>query len=517
VWGLVKYHHDFATTGKIDMDKEFFRLLPSIVNAKNSTTLSLILENWIDTLNSRRTYNSAVGRMPHSKIAFLPDYGFLFIKGVINKSLQLKLQLVIDEPRSLKQHYIEMTPVAGNPIFMNEKEYKETSYPDISHRLLCLFRYWSTVQYFYPYRHMIGRNWTDVLTEFIPRFIAVKNEKEYLKTCLALISNIHDSHADISAPGITAIRGRFILPFKAKLIENKLMITSLYTDALSPTGDITPGDIIVAIDGESVDNLLSKYLPITPGSNKSVRIKDLIECYLLRSNKDRILIEIEKDGAGNKHWVNNLERNKVNHINIYPKRDTTSFKLLGQVGYINAIQYQERDFPVLRNLLEKTKGLVIDMRGYPKSNLMNTLIPFIKENKAPFYKTWKGSAEVPGLFTFVDLKEEPGQNLYRKKVIVIVNEETQSYPEFITMALQSSSNVKVLGSTTAGADGNMSFLKLPGGSVTSFSGAGIMYPDGTQSQRLGVKIDYVIKPTIKGIKLGQDEMLDSAINHILDR
>jgi C-terminal processing protease CtpA/Prc len=43
---------------------------------------------------------------------------------------------------------------------------------------------------------------------------------------------------------------------------------------------------------------------------------------------------------------------------------------------------------------------------------------------------------------------------------------------------------------------------------------GVYYPDGTETQRKGVKIDVVIHPSIKGIKEGRDERLEKAIEMI---
>ncbi len=42
------------------------------------------------------------------------------------------------------------------------------------------------------------------------------------------------------------------------------------------------------------------------------------------------------------------------------------------------------------------------------------------------------------------------------------------------------------------------------------SGIGIFYPDGKPTQRVGVKIDHVLKPTIKGTIEGRDELLEKA-------
>jgi C-terminal processing protease CtpA/Prc len=101
-------------------------------------------------------------------------------------------------------------------------------------------------------------------------------------------------------------------------------------------------------------------------------------------------------------------------------------------------------------------------------------------------------------------------NHYKGKVVVIVDAQTQSQAEYTTMAFQSSANVTVIGSTTAGADGNVSPIILPGGISTMISGLDVLYPDGTETQRKGVKIDIPLKPSIAGIKAGRDELLEKA-------
>lgn len=72
----------------------------------------------------------------------------------------------------------------------------------------------------------------------------------------------------------------------------------------------------------------------------------------------------------------------------------------------------------------------------------------------------------------------------------------------------------IVGSTTAGADGNVSSIVLPGGLQTMISGVGVYYPDGTETQRIGIVPDIIVKPTIEGIKIGKDEVLEKAIELI---
>jgi C-terminal processing protease CtpA/Prc len=91
---------------------------------------------------------------------------------------------------------------------------------------------------------------------------------------------------------------------------------------------------------------------------------------------------------------------------------------------------------------------------------------------------------------------------------------TQSQAEYTTMALRTAPRATVIGSTTAGADGNVSQFFLPGGISTMISGIGVYYPDGKETQRVGIVPQIIVKPTIKGITEGRDEPLEKAIEII---
>lgn len=134
-----------------------------------------------------------------------------------------------------------------------------------------------------------------------------------------------------------------------------------------------------------------------------------------------------------------------------------------------------------------------------------------------FSKFTKGSTEEPGLFSFLDYINEIGttnSSYYKGKVVIIINELTQSQSEFTTMAFRKSPNVTVIGSNSAGADGNVCHFYLPGNIYTRITCLGVYYPDGTETQRIGIVPDIEVKPTIEGIKAGRDELLEKAIEII---
>lgn len=98
--------------------------------------------------------------------------------------------------------------------------------------------------------------------------------------------------------------------------------------------------------------------------------------------------------------------------------------------------------------------------------------------------------------------------------MVLVNEETFSEGESQALMFRAGQHTTIIGSQTAGADGTISAVYLPGGLRTWFSGAGVYLPDGGELQRVGVVPDIEVKLTIEGIWKGRDELIDKAIEII---
>jgi C-terminal processing protease CtpA/Prc len=98
---------------------------------------------------------------------------------------------------------------------------------------------------------------------------------------------------------------------------------------------------------------------------------------------------------------------------------------------------------------------------------------------------------------------------------VLLDETSQSQAEYTSMAFRAA-GATVVGSTTAGADGNASRFALPGGFSSMISGIGVFYPDKKPTQRIGIIPDVEVRPTIAGIRSGRDEVLEAALRQILE-
>jgi hypothetical protein len=513
IWGFVKYHHPAVAKGEVNMDAELFRVMPAILKATDRDGLSQALEQWINSLGNVSGCSNCQPRYGKDVIQ-KPEYGDVFNPSLLSPSLVAKLRNLLNNHHTNDHYYIDMVKDVGNPVFKNELAYNGMLYPDAGYRLLTLYRYWNMIQYFFPYKHLIGRNWNDVLTEYIPRFTNASNKTDYALTTLALIAEIHDTHAGIwsANAALSDYKGRQVLPFQAKFIEEKLVVTGYYADTLGVKQKFKVGDVITQIDGVNVNQLIKKYLPITPASNYETQLRDMPNAYLLRTAKKEVPLTILHDGQTLNINMATMERRKLNvSIDYNPDPKEPGYKVIdGNIGYVFPAKYYNKDLPQIKKLFAGTKGIIVDMRCYPSEFMPFTFVPYIKTGNAPFVKFTSGSIESPGSFSLGEKLANRGTNDYKGKVVVIVNGQTQSQAEYTTMAFQSSPNVTVIGSTTAGADGNVSSILLPGGISTMISGINVLYPDGTETQRKGVKIDVPLKPTILGIKAGRDELLDKA-------
>ncbi|GAA3974396.1 S41 family peptidase [Pedobacter ginsengiterrae] len=512
-WGFLKYHHPAIAKGDYNWDAELFRLLPTVINAKNNSELSLALEKFLDKLPKPELCKDCK-TIANESYEIKPDYGLLFDKKIFRASLLEKLEYIKENRNTGRNYYVIMNPSTSNPIFKNENPYLKISYSDVGYRMLALYRYWAMINYFFPYKDAIGQDWNNVLKKSLPEFVDVKNELDYSKAVLKLIASVNDTHANLwsGSKALNQFKGKYGAPLQAKFIEQKLVITALHTDTLDVKGKLKVGDIITSIQNKDVAELIKEYLPLTAASNYDTQLRDLPKNYLLRSNENSLKIKVERVG---KSFEYDLPMGKL--MQVYKDPDfekAEAFRLINEnIGYVFPGKYKNAKLREIIKLFANTKGIIIDMRCYPSDFMPFTFGNYIKSSSTPFVKFSIGNPAYPGAFKFSNAinNGEMNHDNYKGKVVIIVNSTSQSQAEYTTMAFQSSPNVKVIGSKTAGADGDVSPIVLPGGLRTMISGIGVFYPDGKPTQRVGVRIDEVIYPTINGIKEGKDELLEKAI------
>lgn len=516
-WGFVKYHSDQIAQGKINWDAALFRALPDIIYAKSDGELSDLLEKMLPD-SGKNIPQTANHRLSHPPVDYKLNSDFNIVREFPSLKTRLisRLKQVEKGPSTEESYYVGIQPNIGNIEFKHENPYPVRSYPDVGVRLLSLYRYWAMIEYFYPYRDLIGDKWNTIFNIFIPKFIYAKDATEYTLAVLQLIGTVKDTHANIWGENrsLDNFKGEYMLPVKTTFIDRELVITGFYSE-MADSSIFKKGDIIRKINGDDVSALIKKFSALSPASNVAAMLRDLPKNFLLRSKINSFQLEVSRGENKKSLQAFGTLFKKINFESDFRLKDNEKyFYLLNKkTGYLYAGNYKNKDLETIKKTFENVTGLIIDMRCYPGEFMPYTFGNFIKSGASPFAKLTLPSINRPGGFYFTQPATNGGSSnkSFKAEVIVLVNEKTQSQAEFTTMALQSSKNVRVLGSITAGADGNVSPITLPGNIYTMISAIGIYYPDEFGTQRTGVKIDYPVKPTLDDIRNGRDRLLIEAL------
>jgi hypothetical protein len=206
--------------------------------------------------------------------------------------------------------------------------------------------------------------------------------------------------------------------------------------------------------------------------------------------------------------------------NVYHDLPGETFQLLSsRVAYLKlssvsaarAAQYVER--------AQGTEGLIFDARNYPSEFVTYAIGSLLVDKETEFARFALADLSNPGAFYWpqaATAKLTPKEPHYQGRVLILVDEITQSQAEFTTMAFRAAPKALVVGSTTAGADGDVALIALPGGLRTAISGRGVFYPANRPTQRVGIVPDILVKPTIAAIRSRRDLVLERALSEIMN-
>jgi len=374
------------------------------------------------------------------------------------------------------------------------------------------------INYFFPYRYQTDQPWNEVLDEMIPRFEMAKDTIAYHLAIMELVAKIDDSHAKFYSHPINEYFGLNWVPFKFKIIDSKAVVTGFFNETLSKAADIRIGDAFLSIGGQSIGQLIKQNSKYIGASNPSVKLRDM-HIILFHGSTSSIETQFERDGTIAEKTVPRFNFDQLNYKwgQDIP-RDTVKI-LDGNIGYVHMGNLVQKQIPSMAEKLKDTKAIIFDLRTYPKETLTG-VSNFLNKNRKAFAMLTTPNPQHPGTFINSGVMYTGGKSkndTYGGKVILLCNENTQSGAEWTLMGLQTVPNVTTIGSQTSGADGNTSLITLPGGFKTDISGLGVFYPDGRETQRIGIVPDIVVLPTIKGIREGRDEVLEKALEVIAHR
>lgn len=503
IWGFAKYHHPAFASRSINADAEYFCLLNEVLQAPDSMKNDICLK-WISGLGPYAIRD----KEDDENIETFNDFNWISDSLHLGKALSDSLMRLRNaDPKN--NRYVKQTPVNVSYI---ETQYSDIPKDDVAYRLLGVAKFWNAVDSYSPNRNLTDRPWDDVLAEYIA--LAFDRSISFSALYSRMVSELCDTH--VNSWYVPIFGGRFV-PLICQFAEDRLFVTD--TCSLVPN-NFEIGDEIILIDSVSPIKRLDELAPYIPHSNRSSLLRDGSYATLLTA-KNEACVEYVRGGKTYTTMISSVDGSKFVNRRFSSQNTSTKpgFKeVAGGIGYINISNLTCKDEQDLENFLASCDKLIIDLRAYPAEyDVLHKLLPTF------FFSQAREAAEVllpqahrPGGFirtTVSTRKTSDPDKLYKGKVVLLVNAHSQSMSEYFTMFLQTIPGSVTVGSQTAGADGDVTRIQLPYASF-NITGAGICYPDGTNAQRNGVKIDKVVEPSAEGMIRGVDEQLQVAIDYL---
>ena len=404
-----------------------------------------------------------------------------------------------------------------------DKSYPEMVFPNAEYRLLALFRYWNVLNYFFPYKHLIGDSWQTVLARYIPKFEANKDTLDYQLTVRELVTEMRDSHGGVrNANAASEKLGMFLPSVMTGYVESKSVITKVLDDKLP----VKVGDIILAVDGEPIEKkreFLSRYA----AASTPQWLMRGVNARLLFGPKDSVM-KLRVQGTNGE--VRDVELTRSQTV-MDPKwvalmeRSTPIIQVLPSgYGYVDLDRLQAGEVDKMFETIKDTPAVIFDMRGYPNGTAWS-IAPRLTDKKdvvaALFSRPMLEATNLSNSeladsakYSFAQRIPERQGDVYRGKVVVLINEDAISQAEHTCLFFAAATAVTFIGTPTAGANGDVTNMVLPGNLTVSFSGHDVRHADGRQLQRVGIQPTIRVERTIRGLIEGRDEILDAAVRFL---
>lgn len=503
-WGFLKYYHPNVVKGAFNWENEFLNKIEHFKNLENKRSKTEFFIRWIGELGNVNLKK----RKEIDKIYFENNFNLSWLNDTINFENKLieKLNYLIENQNNENSFYVEKGK-NGEVIEKNAPLLNIDSFPNQNERLLCLCQYWNTVEYFFPYKYLTDQKWENVLEEMIGKFKNVSNEKEFELSILELVNKTNDGHSIFKSKNTIQFFGTNFFPADTKIINDYAIIKNLPNEKLAVQNNLKKGDIILEINNRKIKDIINEKYKYLNGSNSKAKLRDTYY-FLANGTTEKVILKIQRKDSLFENVVK-----RYHYDSIFNKMLTLEkYKILeNNIGYINMAFLEMKDVDEMMNNLSKTKGIIIDLRNYPKFIPYNLAKRFITK-ETHCIDIIEPDLSFPGKFiNNKSIKIKPDKKYYQNPIILLVNENTQSRAEFSAMLLQSGNNVRTVGSQTAGANGNMTSISISKKHSALISGTGIFYPNGETMQRKGVKIDFIVEETIEGIKEGKDNQLMKAL------
>jgi len=360
---------------------------------------------------------------------------------------------------------------------------------------------WNVFQHFYPYFDQVHVDWDNILSQTLEKSLTDKTADDFAKTLKRMDAALQDGHGNVIYRKPAAETGP---PFVVGWVEDSVVITK----SLDPE-NFKPGDVILAFDGRPAGELVKESWGLISGSTQWKEHK-FNWTFGYGPAGSTAEVRLHRDGQ---EVETSFVRPRIPRVE--PAAGPGLRKLASGVYYVDLGVATWNDIAAKLAEIAAAKGVIFDLRGYPNGNhqILSHLLNVPDSSRA-----WMRIPQIivpdhDSPLTYLEL----GWGLpalsphIRGRVVFITDGRAISYAESVMGFVEHYKLGEIIGEPTAGANGNVNFISLPGGFRITWTGMRVVKHDGSQHHTIGIRPTIPLKPTVKGIREGRDELLEKAL------
>jgi len=365
---------------------------------------------------------------------------------------------------------------------------------------------WPVIRHFYPYQELVD-DWSGMLRTALHESHAVTDREAHRRVLQRMLVPLIDGHVVVIDFEEYGQYDHAWLPVALQTVDGELAVTRSGDD-----DSVRPGDRILAIDGEPAADWIERKRGYLSGSPQW-RTRQVRNNFLRGPRDASRTLVLDRDGK-------KFEATLVHAVDdpVVPHANASVEELADGIMYVDLTSIEPAELDQIVPSLVESRGVVFDLRGNPIGPVHELLGHLMGGPD-----DWEGwmrvlLARAPG----GDLVEaihtqwamQPASPSIEAPVAFLTNESAISYSESILGLVKYHGLGTIVGSNTAGSNGNIVRLSLPGDFLVNYTGMYVIGPDGSPLQGLGIEPDIQALPTIEGLRTGSDEVLERALKWI---
>ena len=404
--------------------------------------------------------------------------------------------------------------------------YDSDPYPFMGARLLAAARLWSAIRVRHVHRDLYDEDMDAVLERTIPALEAARVATEYAAALMPMVSALDDTPSTLRGRSADSVRGPAAVPFRVRWIEDRALITDVLRDSVTKALGIETGMEVTAADGFPMPAWIIDHRTAVSAPNSWSRLRALMPQVSLGPSGGALFRL--RDMMNRERQLNIPRRADYLAPLVLAERPLLSAMrtLPGDIVYLDVERWSVDSLAAILTRSRRARGWILDLRGPLGAGQAEAMLAAVRSvpEAVTAREVRRYDSEPCAAATLRDARtvcavtrETRGRvsrgdtaGHYTGRIVALIDERTAGDMERLAIALDAVAPVTFLGSSSAGAPGEVMLVELPGLLQVALPIVEIRRSDDAQLQRVGITPSVEVRLTVRGVRSGFDDVIERA-------